>query len=243
MAKTESVGESPRMPRPVIGIVCGIAAEREVLGALIDDPRVAVRVAGARPAVAEAETTALAALGCRLIVSWGIAGGLAPGLAAGDVVVPREVVSEGGEVWEMAVPDIDRAMMRPVSRLLGIEHVATEVTEKQALAAASGAALVDMESHRVARAAGAAGVPAMVWRSISDPAGRALPALVSDAVTRDGHPAYGRILLGLARRPFDLPSLIAAGRDSREALAGLAASLPALNAVIDNVAAEVIEPA
>ncbi|MEO1467872.1 MAG: hypothetical protein AAFV86_02360 [Pseudomonadota bacterium] len=220
-----------------VGIVCGLAAERAALGALARAPGVAVAVSGARPDVAEAEAARLAADGVGLLISFGLAGGLAPGLLPGDLVMPRRVVSEAGEAWEMASteaaidalpPALARRIARP-DRLLGLERVAVKVTEKQALAAAAGAAAVDMESHRVARAAAAAGIPALAWRAIGDPAGRALPALAARAIRRDGRPDIPSVLLGLLRRPYDLATLLAAKRDSDAALASLSASAPALD--------------
>ncbi|MEM6487741.1 MAG: hypothetical protein AAF677_05625 [Pseudomonadota bacterium] len=214
-----------------IGIVCGLVAERETLGPLLDHPRVAVAVSGARPALAETEAAALAEAGCDVLVSYGLAGGLAPGLTPGTLIWPRHVVSESGEDWTMedvAAATAASRTGRTVERLLGLERVAVMVSEKQALAAASGAAAVDMESHRVARVAAARGRRTIAWRAIGDPASRALPALAANAVRRDGRPDIPSVLLGLLRRPLDLPKLMAAKRDSDAALTALAASVPLL---------------
>jgi hypothetical protein len=78
-----------------------------------------------------------------------------------------------------------------------------------------------MESHHLARAALTARRPFAALRAVSDPVDRALPPLAADALGPDGRPRTGAVLAGLARRPGQLPALLAAARDSAAALAAL----------------------
>ncbi|MEM6421576.1 MAG: hypothetical protein AAF698_03230 [Pseudomonadota bacterium] len=223
------------MAPPRIGIICGMESERIALGGAADHPSILTAISAARPAQAEAEAARLAGAGCTLLVSWGLAGGLAPGLTPGDLIVPRTVVSEAGEEWAAApCPSPLEALARAQpERLLGVEHVVLDPVDKAKLAAASGAAAVDMESHRVARAAAAAGVAFLVVRALGDPATRALPALAADAIGPDGRPKILRVVLGLIARPTDLPALLRTKRDSdagHAALQGAAAAIASITA-------------
>lgn len=204
---------------PVIGVIAGMESELSALGALRTDPRIATGVSGARPDQAEREARRLAAMGCRLLVSWGVAGGLHPGLRPGTLVAGTEVIEESGVRHVLVVPpipDLRRA------RLMGLDRPAMTARDKAALHAASGADAVDMESHRIARAGEAAALPVMAIRAVGDPAARALPRLAADALGADGRPRIARVVLGLLTEPWALPALIRLKSDTDAALAALA---------------------
>ena len=186
---------------PYLGIVCGMVSEVRALGRWADDPRIGIGISGARPERAESEARRLVAGGCRVLVSWGVAGGLDPALAPGDLVIPGQVVAEDGGSWPVA-PDLRAAVVAGIPSprqgqggeptLLGLERMVLSAAEKAALHARTGAVAVDMESHRVALVAAAAGLPMLSLRAIGDPAGRALPALVARALGEDGRPRIGK---------------------------------------------------
>jgi hypothetical protein len=85
----------------------------------------------------------------------------------------------------------------------------------------TGAHAVDMESHIVARAAKAHGLPFAVLRTICDSAETALPPLASQAITAKGTVALGRVLSALIRDPRQISVLPGMARDSRAAFAAL----------------------
>lgn len=66
--------------------------------------------------------------------------------------------------------------------------------EKASLANRTGAAAVDMESHRAAAFALAHDIPFAAVRVISDPAGRTLPAVVGRAMRPDGSVNVARVV-------------------------------------------------
>ncbi len=216
----------------VCGIVCGMASEVRALGRRANDPRIGIGISGARPGRAEAEARRLVAEGCRALLSWGVAGGLDPALAPGDLVIPAEVVAEDGGSWP-ASPDLCAAVAAGVPsplrgqgggrRLLGLDRMVLSAAEKAALFERTGAVALDMESHRVALVTAAAGLPFLAVRAIGDPAGRALPALAARALGEDGRPRIGPVVAGLLRRPGDLAALLRVKRDTEAALAALAA--------------------
>lgn len=203
-----------------IGIICGMASEVRNLGSWAEHPQVSVGVSGARPDRAEVLATHMIdEAGVGLLVSWGIAGGLAPGLAPGAVVMPSEVVTVPGERYPLAAGLLSRDAG---DIILGAEQVIMSVAAKADMRSRTSAVAVDMETHRVARAASGR-VPCVAIRAVSDPADRALPDLTSDALDAAGNPRIGHVVARLALKPWQLPALLAAKRDSDAALAALGA--------------------
>ncbi|MFQ5566335.1 MAG: adenosylhopane nucleosidase [Paracoccaceae bacterium] len=221
---------------PALGIVCGMASEVRALGRWADDPRIAIGISGARPERAEAEARRLTAAGCRVLMSWGVAGGLDPALVPGDLIVPAEVADEAGTTWAMSnavIARLDRKLqkdrmpgssrgMTGTGAILGLDRMVPGAAEKASLHARTGAVAIDMESHRVARVAAEAELPVLVLRAVGDPAGRALPALAARALGADGQPRIGPVVAGLLRRPRDIGALLRVRRDAEAALAALA---------------------
>ncbi|MEL6766375.1 MAG: hypothetical protein AAFP17_04290 [Pseudomonadota bacterium] len=226
------------MTSAIVGIVCGLESERQALGAaVLEDARIAVAVSGARPAAAEQAASGMAESGARVLLSWGLAGGLDARHRSGDLVIPRAVVGEEGGQWSAAPFDFSPQDRVPSfatpARVVGLESIVFNASEKRSLAVASGASVADMESHRVARAGAARGVPVVVVRAVGDAHDRALPRLAADAIGADGRPRIGNVLLGLARRPLDLPALIHAAQDSARAHAALStAAAPTVEALL-----------
>ena len=198
-----------------IGIICGMVSEVRALGRWADHPEIAVTVSGARPDRAEELAGRLASDGVGLLMSWGIAGGLDPAIQSGDLLIPNRVVLPGGQELPLAA----KLVAEPENlRIAGADRVIASVGQKAALANQTQAAAVDMETHRVAVVAERANIPCLAVRAVSDPASRALPGLASDALGEDGRPRLTQVMLGLLRRPGDLPGLVAAGVDSARAL-------------------------
>ncbi len=92
---------------------------------------------------------------------------------------------------------------------------------KASLAGQDGAVAADMESHAVATAAAAAGLPFIIVRTIADPHERTVPAWAMKAIGADGKLRPGAVAWGVLSHPGDLANLIALGGDERRALATL----------------------
>jgi Phosphorylase superfamily len=116
--------------------------------------------------------------GCPGIISFGVAGGLAPHLRPGTCVVASAVISgstrmpishQWSEKLLRTIPDSVSGM------LLGVPAPIAHPDEKRALYLKTGAIAVDMESHIVAAVGLAHEVPVAAIRVITDPAKRALP--------------------------------------------------------------------
>jgi hypothetical protein len=97
--------------------------------------------------------------GCRSIISFGVAGGLAPDLLPGDCVVASAIVDYPAvrptdPLWSRKL-----AEMVPDARhgpIVGVNSVVSDPADKRKLHAFTRAVAVDMESHLVARLADAA---------------------------------------------------------------------------------------
>ena len=205
-----------------IGVIVGLPAEARCLAGL----DVMVGVSGARPARARAAATRLIAGGAPALVSFGLAGGLQPGLVAGDLVVARAVVVPGGariaadQAWRARLIELLQAGgLRPVEgALAGSERLVASPAAKALLHASAAACAVDMESHLVAAAAAAAGLPFLVVRAIADASRGAIPTVAQSALDASGEPRPATVLAGLLRRPQELPALLRLGRDSARGL-------------------------
>lgn len=164
----------------------------------------------------------------RLVLSWGLCGGLDPALKSGDLVVGAEVIVDDERFGTDATTAA--ALQRSLSEhgvsarlacLAAVGGPVVSASAKARLRAATGAAVVDMESGIAARFARERAAPFAVLRAVSDPAERNLPALVANAVDAQGRVDVRAIVRGLARSPLQLPGLVAAARDSRAAFASL----------------------
>jgi len=161
------------------------------------------------------------------VLSFGLAGGLAPHLRSGDLVVGSHVLEQSQrhdshEEWHSAILAASRPAMRVWhGGITGQDVVVARTDQKAALHAGSGALAVDMESHIAALYAHKHGLPFAIIRVISDPVTRSLPPLASDALKPDGNVDLPKVLKGLACNPGQLPALITAGIDSGRAFSTL----------------------
>ena len=121
------------------------------------------------------------------IVSLGLAGGLAPELRGGSVIVPAEVLAGGSRLaCDASLREtFVAAGGARVPLLVACDHVVATVAAKGALRAEAGADAVDMESGVIGAWARARAVPFAVVRAISDPADAELPCGIAPGVRLD----------------------------------------------------------
>ena len=204
-------------PARRLGIVTGLPGEAR---AARGGDNIRILCCNASPERARSHAESLVEWGAAGLVSFGVAGGLDPGLPPGTVVIATGIVAPDGGPLGIAGEWADRlaaalAPALPVIRapIAGADAPVADAAAKAALAASSGAAAVDMESHAVA----GAGLPAIAIRAIADPAGRSVPA---SALASRGR-RRARVLVELCKRPGELPALAALALDYRRALAAL----------------------
>lgn len=195
------------MIRP--GFVTGLVSEARLLKSL----NAPVAVSGSDADTARERAEHLVQGGATALISFGLAGGLDPALAAGALIVPRGVVCD-----KTAFP-CDTNLLTllggaTVERIASAGSVVTDVAAKAALFQATAAAAVDLESGPVAHVAASHNLPFAALRAVADPANRRLPPVVSKAVMPDGRVAVTAIIGHLAMRPFSLADFIALARDA-----------------------------
>jgi hypothetical protein len=144
-----------------------------------------------------------AAEGAAGIISFGMAGALADGLAIGDWVVGDRLT---GAVERDCDPAWRDALLETLPRpragaVYADGRMIDTVTEKRELAAQHHALAVDMESHVAAAIAAANGLRFAVARCISDGPDHALPHAITVAMRPDGGLDLPAMLRSLAGRP------------------------------------------
>jgi adenosylhomocysteine nucleosidase len=169
--------------------------------------------------------------GVRGLISFGIAGGLAPDLKTGDVIIGNAVVTADRTIrtcvdWSKSLLDhLPHAHHLPV---FGAEAPVLAVSDKETLWHTTGAVAVDMESGMVAEAADRYGLPYAVLRVVLDPADRSIPRSALVGARDDGTIDTAAVVKSLMRRPRDLKALFRLAGDSRKANRALLRSRQAL---------------
>lgn len=198
-------------------IVCGLEAEAKIARA----PDVTV-VAGGGDAARI--LSRLDALKPGAILSFGVAGGVAPGLRPGTLRVAQAIAAPDGQrfvpdaVWSAAMA---AGLDVPLATFAGVDVPLADARAKAALHTQTQAELVDMESHLVAAWAARHGARFAALRSVTDPAERSLPHAATVGMRADGRVDLAAILASLAGNPAQLPGLIRTGLDARAAFAAL----------------------
>lgn len=228
---TTSTRADDRRARPVIAVT-GMAFEARV--AQGDGHDGVVAVYAARADLLERALTAALDRGASGVISFGTAGGLAPDLAPGTLIVAEAVDGPFGRIatdaaWSARLADALAASPLAGRMRRGVEAAVaaplTGAADKAALHRSTGGALaVDMESHMAAAAAAARGLPFVVCRAIVDPAWRSLPKAAMAGLRDDGTTAVLPVLRELARDPSQLGGLLRVAADAKAARQSLSAA-------------------
>jgi adenosylhomocysteine nucleosidase len=174
-----------------------------------------------------------AARQAKCLISFGIAGGLAPHLRPGDVILSAEVIGEdcrwrADERFLGQVGDLARLIGAAEGPVLGARDIIATEDDKARAWRDTGALAVDLESAIVARAAVAAGIPFLVLRTIADAAHRELPSAALIPLSEGGTPVFARVLGEVLRQPRQIGALFELAHQTRQALSALAGPARAL---------------
>lgn len=203
------------LPYSVVALV-GLAFEARIAAG----PGVFVICRG--PDIAETLRLAYDA-GCRSIISFGVAGGLAPDLRPGDWIVASEVLDAQTArpthpIWSRNLLEIiPEVRYGPV---IGVPAPVSDPLAKHDLHARTGAIAVDMESHIVAEFAAAHGMSFAVARVIVDPAHRRVPDAALIAL-RPGGTNLSAILREVLTKPTQVLPLLRIAGDAYAARSAL----------------------
>jgi adenosylhomocysteine nucleosidase len=219
-----------------VGVVAALEAEARTLGrptqrmpthATLPDGRL-VAVSGIGCAAAELAARRLVDAGATGLMSFGLAGGLDPGLCAGSIILPREVISHDGVrfvtsmVWRERLSAAIWTQQRRVTAgaLLTSATAIDAVADKAAAFRDTGAVAVDMESLGIAATAAAHDLPFIAVRVIIDTAADVVPRAVV-AASRAGQLQIWRLIGGLVQAPSELAGLARLARRYRSAMRSL----------------------
>jgi len=211
-----------------LGFVTGMAVEAACIDAAsksLGQPSHIHVTGGVAGSAAEGARRHVAA-GVRALVSFGVAGGLDPALAPGDLIVGTFVWREDGAPIDTAALTSELPIV--AGGIAGVDKPVASVARKSALHAESGAVAVDMESHAVAAVAVEAGLPVLVLRAIVDPAARTIPSAALAGLGPDGRRRPFAVLARLLANPTQISALVQLAGDSRAALRSLAQAMPAI---------------
>jgi hopanoid-associated phosphorylase len=202
----------------VVALV-GLAFEAKIAAG----PGVLTICRGGGPQAAELIQLAVRA-GCRSIISFGVAGGLAPDLLPGDCVVASAIIDQATAratdlLWSHNLLEaIPNARHGPI---IGVNQVVGDPTSKQKLHKLTGAIAVDMESHLVTRLAAIYGLSFAAVRVVVDPAHRLVPPAAVLAMGPSGSADVTAMLCDLWERPSQLVALLRLAVDVYAARAAL----------------------
>jgi adenosylhomocysteine nucleosidase len=221
------------------GVVAALSAEARALGPSMrssdsDSFEELASLSGSRLAVsgigyeaAQAAARALVEAGVSALMTFGMAGGLDPGLKAGSIVLPTELISPSGvrfitcRAWrERIAAAVSSSRAVSEGNLLTSTSAIGSLAAKAAAYKSSGAVAVDMESAAVAEVAAAARLPFIAVRVIVDTAADVLPRAVV-AASRAGRVQMGRLIAGLLFAPGQIQPLIRLSQRYRAALRSL----------------------
>ena len=209
----------------MIGVVTGLVAEARCLR----QGQNRFVCTGGDSARARAGAERLVAQDVCALCSFGLAGGLQPGLASGSLLLPDAVVLPSGEQIETDPNWRERLDYLAVTeglqpkrlKVAGSDRLVATPADKEALFKASGAAAVDMESHAVGMVALNAKLPFVIVRVVADTHDETIPNAAREGLGEDGQIKPLAVLMELMRRPAETGSLIRLGRESGRALSAL----------------------
>jgi adenosylhomocysteine nucleosidase len=215
-----------------LGIIVGVPAEARSLAnfPITNDEPVRLRegvtlgVSGVGPRRAGLASRRILEKGVTALLSWGSAGGLSPKLSAGNLILPKMIISSDRSIypadpsWHRDLCDRLEGQVEFHTGPLAESAVVVRTPEEKAiLFRQTGAIGVDMESAAVAAAAQEARVPFMAVRVVADSSGITLPESALNACDAFGRLNFLKLIRGIAARPTELFSLIRLGRDYRAA--------------------------
>ncbi|MFV2058319.1 MAG: hypothetical protein ACC707_17775 [Thiohalomonadales bacterium] len=208
-----------------LGIIVALPAEASALSRHIPalartveiSNNVNLIVSGIGIAPAERAANLLMDQGSNALLSFGTAVGISPICKAGDIIIAKTCLDSCNHSWP-AHPHWHQTLYNLLSQHKSInvltetlcesERLLNNRLEKEKIFASTGAIAVDMESAAIARMAHTHHLPFLSLRAIVDSLDRHIPAVVTNAMDKQGNVNTGKLLLGLFRQPTALMPLI-----------------------------------
>lgn len=205
-----------QVERPIV-LAVATAQEQRACGAVLDvhrsvrSPRPVFLRTGTGPLDIDALVEQLTQRRASALVSIGTAGGLAPTIKPGTVLIPKRIRMTNGRVvatdaeWQAAVFAAMKSVLpADAGDLLSVPELIRHPDTKRALHDETRAVAVDMESGQLATAAERAGVRFLALRAIMDAADDVVPVAARIAVAKNGDTAVLALLRYLLKHPGDI---------------------------------------
>lgn len=201
----------------MIGVLCGLSAEADILKA--------------RPDLVFCGTNGAMRLGQALrhrvltgLMSFGTCGALSPDLSVGDLVIGTIVLGPDGPKhsdaeWLGRLPATARMSRGPV---LSLGDVSADTPQQRASLFKEYSALaIDEESGTVASLAGEYELPFMIVRAVSDDAHDAIPPAALIGTNPDGSTNFLNIVKSIGNDPAQIAALIRIASEFDKAIKSL----------------------
>jgi adenosylhomocysteine nucleosidase len=226
-ALTAIVAALPEEIGPLRARLTGVEARwvggrRALLGRLAGQPVVVTVTGDGAHNARQATADLLDRLPVARLLITGIAGAVTPSLAAGAVVLAKEVCGSDGRAFRPAPALLAWAAAAAetvVARVVTADAIADSRAQKARIGARysgdGSPTVVDLESAPCADAASARAVPWLVLRAVSDTADQELPALLNRCRDDGGAVRRGRVLAAMLRQPAAVPVLLELRRRAR----------------------------
>lgn len=223
MAESAAQGDEILKPAEPVLVLCPLGFERRAFMRFGKLPVVTTGPGESAIRRAFAERDRWPVRDPRLVVLLGLAGGLSERFRSGDAAAVSAVVDEDGTLlFRSPIAGASATVVQSPTLITGTDA-------KRALAASSGADLVDMESRAFAECATQARIPWAIVRGISDDAASPLPPEFAQFVDERGETRLSRVLSSVARRPSLLGEFVTVGRQSRVAMRNASFTADALD--------------
>jgi len=167
--------------------------------------------------------------GATALVSWGAAGGLAPGLSPGSLILPETIIAADQSAYHVDAAWHERLCGRLKGHveihkgpLAESTVVVAGCAEKAILFRRTGAIAVDMESASIAAVAKEVRLPFLVIRAITDPPEMDIPRCALQSIDEFGRVRPLKLVQCLVSNPMQLIALGRLSRNFRAAQATLA---------------------
>jgi hypothetical protein len=177
---------------------------------------------GSGPLNLEELVDQVAGLHASALISIGTAGGLAPGITPGSLLIPKRIRAPNGRIlqadsrWQA---DVSAAMNRGLrvnaGDLLSVSELVRGAAEKHVLYSDTQAVGVDMESSQLAQAAERIGIRFLALRAVMDAWDDAIPGAARAAISASGDTSILSLLVYLLRHPGDFGGMVRTARRFR----------------------------
>ena len=215
-----------------LGFVIGLRREAAIIEAasrnLPEATRPLLYCGGAHTDRAQAGALRLVEAGAGALVSFGIAGGLAPRLVPGSLILASTIQVAGEPSlgvdlkWRGRLCERLGAAIEPqLGEMVGSHTVVQTADEKTRLFGETLGLAVDMESHAVARVARDHALPFLVVRAIADTATMPIPNAALAGVGLGGETRAFAVLKQAAFTPWEWPARLRLAGAHQKALGAL----------------------